>query len=197
MDQDLGLLAAARRSSPGQDLGRAAHDHAPLGRAEDRDGNPRVADQILELAGIRFGLEAESVTLEPDHDGSRMRPAVGGDRGQHPRGALQPLPLPVFELGYPLDGYSPSDPVFSPSRFSMSSLRLAPSVYLPCFWSSASHCSRRSGVASSSGVPLLNPSAPCGPATLPPPCSPMHVWAPIGHSTSIYPSQVFTTVLPY
>ncbi|MEA2501513.1 MAG: hypothetical protein QOD01_1624 [Actinomycetota bacterium] len=62
-----------------------------------------------------------------------MRATVGADCGDHARGAIQPLPFPGFELRRLLDGYSPSDPVFSPSRFSMSSFRLAPSVYLPCF----------------------------------------------------------------
>src|SRR5207244_316906 len=122
--------------------------------------------------GIGLGLEAEAVTLEPHHDRRCVRPSVQADGGQHTRGALQPLAFPTFELRRRLDGYSPSEPVFSPSRFSIRSFRLAPSVYLPCFWSSVSHCSRRSGVASSSGVPRLNPSAPSGPATLPPPCSP-------------------------
>src|SRR5260370_32165672 len=169
MDEDLGLLAARWRFSGREDLGPAAHDHSPFGRPEHRDRHPGVARQVLELAGIRLGLEAETVTLEPHHDGRRVRPPVGADCRQHPRGAFQPLSFPAFELRRLPDGYSSSEPVFSPSRFSMSSFRLAPSVYLPCFWSSVSHCSRRAGVASSSGVPRLNPSAPCGPATLPPP----------------------------
>src|SRR5437588_4339682 len=192
MDEDLGLLAARWRFSGREHLGRAAHDHPPFGRPEHRDGHPGVARQVLELAGIRLGLEAETVTLEPHHDGRCVRPPVRADRGQHTRGALQPLSFPAFELRRLLDGYSSSEPVFSPSRFSMSSFRLAPSVYLPCFWSSVSHCSRRSGVASSSGVPRLNPSAPSGPATLPPPCSPYSASArpPIstGRSRSMYPT---------
>src|SRR5438445_4627971 len=169
MNEYLGLFAARWRFSGLEDLGSAAHDHSPFGRPEHRDGHPGVARQVLELAGIRLGLEAETVTLEPHHDGRCVRPPVRADRGQHTRGALQPLSFPAFELRRLLDGYSSSEPVFSPSRFSMSSFRLAPSVYLPCFWSSVSHCSRRSGDASSSGVPRLNPSAPCGPAMLPPP----------------------------
>src|SRR6266550_159385 len=197
MDEDLSLLAAARRPSGSEHLGRAAHNHAPFGRPEHRDRHPGVARQILELAGIRLGLEAETVTLEPHHDGRCVRRPVRADRGQHPRGALQPLSFPAFELRRLLDGYSSSEPVFSPSRFSMSSFRLAPSVYLPCFWSSVSHCSRRSGVASSSGVPRLNPSAPSGPAMLPPPFRhvPLRRRSPMpasASSTSMYPSHAPT-----
>src|SRR5881396_3061292 len=88
-DEDLGLVRPLARfsgTSGGEDLRRAPDDDCPLRLAEDADRDVRVADEVLELAGVGLGLEPEVVTLEPDHDRGGMGTAIGCDRREHARG---------------------------------------------------------------------------------------------------------------